>query len=300
VSAHPTTTTTTIVAGVDGSEDSLRVVRWAAAEADRRAVPLRLVHAFDHTAEHVAGKPTLGEQDRDILLAQARRLLTESAAVAETAVPGLQVEAQLVVGYPIPVLVDESARAHLVVLGATGRTWFTELLAGSVASGLAAHGECPVVVVRGAERDPADSAPVVVGIDGTPASEAAIAFAFETASARHAPLVAVHGWQMPMVGTVPPDPAVVSAASGAAHEILAERLAGWGEKYPDVHVRRVVVNDRPASLLVREAEGAQLLVVGSRCHGLLAGAVLGSVGNALVHRAPCPVAVVRPGQTGAR
>jgi nucleotide-binding universal stress UspA family protein len=283
----------TVVVGVDGSEDSLRAVRWAAAEADRRSVPLRLVHAFDRTEEHVVGQPALGNQDRDILLAQARRLLTESAAVAETAVPGLEVEAQLVVGYPIPVLVDESDRAQLMVLGATGRTRFLELLAGSVASGLAAHGRCPVVVVRGAEQ-PSTSAPVVVGIDGTPASETAIAFAFETASARHAPLVAVHAWQTPLVGTVPPDPAVVSAVEGVAHEILAERLAGWSEKYPDVQVRRAVVNDRPAPLLAREAAGAQLLVVGSRGHGLIAGVFLGSVGHALVQRAPCPVVVVRP------
>jgi nucleotide-binding universal stress UspA family protein len=288
---HPTT----VVVGVDGSEDSLRAVRWAAAEAGRRAVPLRLVHAFDRTVEHVVGQPTLGEQDRDIQLAQARRLLTESAAVADSAVPGLRVEAQLVVGYPIPVLVDESGRAELMVLGAAGRTRFLELLAGSVASALAAHGRCPVVVVRGADRDQSStSAPVVVGIDGTPASEAAIAFAFETASARHAPLVAVHAWQTPLVGTVPPDPAVVTAVERVAHEILAERLAGWHEKYPDVHVRRAVVNDRPAPLLAREAEGAQLLVIGSRGHGVLAGTFLGSVGHALVHRAPCPIAVVRP------
>lgn len=72
----------TVVVGVDGSEDSLRAVRWAAAEAGRRAVPLRLVHAFDRTVEHVVGQPTQDAQDRDILLAQARRLLTESAAVA--------------------------------------------------------------------------------------------------------------------------------------------------------------------------------------------------------------------------
>lgn len=190
-------------------------------------------------------------------------------------------------------MVDESDRAQLVVLGASGRTRFLELLAGSVASAPAAHGRCPVVVVRGAERDLSASAPVVVGIDGTPASESAIAFAF--ASARHAPLVAVHAWQTPLVGTVPPDPAVVTAVEGVAHEILAERLAGWGAKYPDVSVRRAVVNDRPAPLLAREAEGAQLVVVGSRGHGVLAGAFLGSVGHALVHRAPCPVAVVRPG-----
>lgn len=287
-----TTPRRTVVVGVDGSDDSLRAVRWAAAEAGRRGVPLRLVHAFDHTVEHVVGQPTVGEQEREVLMDQAHRLLTGAAAAAETAVPGLEVQAQLVTGYPVPVLADESGRAQLVVLGAAGRGRFLELLAGSVASGLAAHGRCPVVVVRGEDGGPA--APVVVGIDGTPASETAIAFGFEAAAARHAPLVAVHAWQTPLVGTVPADPAVVSAVEAAAHEILAERLAGWGEKFPDVLVRRVVLNDRPAPLLVREARGAQLLVVGSRGHGLVAGAFLGSVGHALVHRAPCPVAVVRP------
>ncbi|MCW2717165.1 universal stress protein [Pseudonocardia sp.] len=285
----------TVVVGVDGSEEALRAVRWGAVAAARRHTPLRLVHAFDWAVDRVVGQPGLGEDYHDILLANGRRLLTEAADLAEGHAPGIEIEEQLIVGYPIEVLGDESRRAEMLVVGDRGLTRFAELLAGSVATALAAHGECPVVVTRGLEQETSDAAgPVVVGVDGTPVSEAAIAFAFETASALHAPLVAVHAWMTPLVGTVPVDPVVLAAVEGAANEILAERLAGWGEKYPDVAVRRVVVNDRPVRALAREAERAQLMVVGSRGHGLVAGMVLGSVSHVLVHRAPCPVAVIRP------
>ncbi len=284
-----------VVVGIDGSGSALQAVRWGAAEAARRHVPLRLVHAFDHAVDGVVGRPGLGTEFHDLLVAQAHRTLTEAAEVARDTVSGVEVDEQMVVGYPIPVLVDESSRAALVAVGDRGRTRLAELVAGSVPSALAAHGQCPVVVVRGAQPDPADPArPVVVGIDGTPASEAAIAFAFSTASALHAPLVAVHAWSVPVIGTVPVPPGVTTTAEAAAEEILAERLAGWGEKYPDVSVRRAVVNEQPARLLVQEAEQAQLVVVGSRGHGHIAGLVLGSVSHALVHRSPCPVVVVGP------
>jgi nucleotide-binding universal stress UspA family protein len=284
-----------VVVGVDGSDSALEAARWGAAEAARRHVPLRLVHAFDHAVDGVVGRPVLGTEYRDVLIGQAHRMLAAASDVARDEVPGLEVEEQLVVGYPIPVLVDESRRAELLAVGDQGRTGLAELIAGSVPVALAAHGKCPVAVVRGAQAGATGpDRPIVLGVDGTPASEAAIAFAFATAAARHAPLVAVHAWSVPATGTVPVSSFVITAAEAGAEEILAERLAGWGEKYPDVSVRRAVVNDVPARLLVREAESAQLVVVGSRGHGHIAGIFLGSVGHALVHCAPCPVVVVRP------
>jgi nucleotide-binding universal stress UspA family protein len=281
-----------IVVGVDGSPDALGAVRWGAAEAARTGATLRLVHAFDHAADGVVGLPGLGDEYRTALLGQARRLLTDAAEVARREAAGVPVEEHLVTGYPIPVLVEETRHAALVVVGGRGRTRLGELLAGSVASALAAHGRCPAVVVRGGAPDP--TRPIVLGVDGTPAGEAAVAFAFAAASARHVPLVAVHAWPLPFIGTVPVDPGVLAAAEESARKVLPACLAGWTEKFPDVAVRQVVANDRPAHLLLREAERAQLVVVGSRGHGLVAGMVLGSVSHALVHHAPCPVAVVRP------
>jgi nucleotide-binding universal stress UspA family protein len=281
----------TVVVGVDGSDEALRAVRFGAVEASRRRAPLRLVHAFGWVVERAVGQPALGERYRDLLLEQARRFVAVAAGVAAGEAPGIEVEQQVVIGFPIEVLADESRRAQLLVVGDRGLTRFEGLLAGSVSVALAAHGDCPVVVVRGAEPgDPEQVRPVVVGIDGTPTSEAAIAFAFEEASARRAPLVAVHTWGIPPAG----DPTARAVAGTVAHEVLAQRLAGWTEKYPDVRVRRVVLQDRPVHALVREAHHGQLLVVGSRGRGRIPGMVLGSVAHALVHRAPCPVAVVRP------
>jgi nucleotide-binding universal stress UspA family protein len=131
-------------------------------------------------------------------------------------------------------------------------------------------------------------------VDGSPVSEAAIAFAFQAAAERAAPLTAVHAWWDTFL-----DPGLTTQLSrdeGQVSEqaVLAERLAGWSEKYPEVNVQRIVARDRPAHLLVEQSRRAQLVVVGSRGHGEFTGMVLGSVSNALIQKAVCPVAVVRP------
>jgi nucleotide-binding universal stress UspA family protein len=186
-----------------------------------------------------------------------------------------------------------------MVLGSRGRGQVEGLLAGSVTVALAAHAACPVVVVRGDERDPADAVglPVVVGVDGTPVSEAAIAFAFEAAAARAVPLVAVHVWtELAVTRAMEPYvdwDAIRQEEKQRLDRGLGDLLAQWSDKHPDVPVRRIIAHDRPGRYLVEQSGEAQLVVVGSRGHGELAGLVLGSVSNALVHRARCPVAVVR-------
>lgn len=291
-----------VVVGIDGSTSALDAARWAADEAARRGLPLRLVTAVDTTAT-IAFGGRLGRPEDFVqeVETQARDwLVTAEKAVAQ-AHPGLTVEQRLTTQQAaIPALVDESAHARLVVLGSRGLGGFTGLLAGSTAVALVAHGHSPVVVVRGPRHDepaPADG-PVVVGVDGSPASESAVALAFEEASIRHAELVAVHTWiefasdsayayarQFMMDWT---------AVEQRESERLAERLAGWQEKYPDVTVRRVVTRDRPVRCLLEQAEHAQLLIVGSRGHGRVSGTLLGSTSQALIYHAPCPLLVARP------
>jgi nucleotide-binding universal stress UspA family protein len=136
----------------------------------------------------------------------------------------------------------------------------------------------------------------VVGVDGTTHSEAAIAFAFAEASLRDGHLVAVHTWADSVMDTAllgHPDAPDFTPAQQRAYELLAERLAGWQEKYPDVHVTREVVRDHPSRALLRYAEGAALVVVGTRGRGGFRSLALGSTGQRLLHHAPCPVAVVR-------
>lgn len=280
----------TVIVGVDGSDEALRAVRWAVPEARRRRATLRLVTAFAWTDDRMVGWPGLGQAAYgERLHAVAEHGLAAAAVAAADLDPDLPVEQHLARGFPGRVLCEQSEDAELLVVGDHGRGRITSALVGSVAVGVAAHAACPVVVVRGAEPPAGDQLPVVVGIDGTPMSEAAIAFAFEVASARRATLVAVHTW----IGPVLTDLVDWRSAEREAEESLAERLAGWGAKYPDVPVQRVVARTSAAHALLDQAELAQLVVVGTRGHGEMAGLLLDSVSNALVHAAGCPVAIVR-------
>ena len=179
------------------------------------------------------------------------------------------------------------------MLGSRGLGGFRGMFVGSVSAAVCAHGHCPVVVVRG--RLPG-AGPVVVGVDGSEAGEAALAFAFEEAACRQVPLVAVHTWVDTSVAeTWSALPIDVDWAAVAEDErrLLAERMAGWQEKYPDVQVRQEVVRDRPVRGLLACAKEAQLVVVGSRGRHGFRGTGLGSTSQALLHHGECPVAVVR-------
>jgi nucleotide-binding universal stress UspA family protein len=288
-----------VVAGVDGSESALRAVRWAAEEAARRRLPVRLVAAYALPAGRLIGDPGLGVDPRAVLRDAALRQLADAADAAAEAAPGTPVEQEAVSGLAVPVLEAEADRAALVVLGDRGLGGFTGLLLGSVAVALAAHGACPVVVVRGPERAQAGPEPVVVGVDGSPAGEAAVAFAFRAAALRGAPLVAVHTWWDLQLDAQVAALVDWTAAEAQEQELLAERLAGWAQEFPEVPVRRLVLRDQPARALVEESTRAQLVVVGSRGRGGVRGLLMGSVSQALLHHAECPVAVVRPVHSGA-
>lgn len=287
----------TVVVGVDGSAYALRAVRWGAAEARRRWTPLRLVTAFGWGPGRDTSRPGREKHYRDALLDRSRHHLLAAAAAAEGEFQDVELEQELVVGHPISVLGAEARRAQVVVLGDRGMSRVGGVLVGSVAVGLAVHASCPVIVVRGSDREPleAASAPVVVGMDGSGGADAAIAFAFEAAAARRVSFVAVHAWSDLVLD--PSMSAVVvdyEAIESGERNVLDERLACWTAKYPDVAVERVLTRDGPARGLLEQANRAQLVVVGSRGRGEFAGLVLGSVSHALLHRASCPVAVIGP------
>ena len=182
----------------------------------------------------------------------------------------------------------------MIVVGCRGLGAIGRRLLGSVSWGLVHHGHCPVAVIH--DEDPLmptpAMAPVVVGIDGSPVSEAATALAFEEASRRGVELVAVHTWSDYAVAELPGID--WSDVQKQADETLAERLAGWQQRYPDVTVRRVVVPDRPAHQLLEQSESAQLTVVGRHGRGGFAGMLLGSVSTAVAESARMPVIVARP------
>lgn len=277
-----------VVVGVDGSESSKQAVRWAAREARRRKASLRVVQAVDPTAlPHQYADPRSGPDVHEIRMRAARAHLEDAARAATEEVPGVAVEQEILDGFPIPRLLDESRAAQLSVIGDRGLGGVAGLLLGSVAVALAARGSCPVAVVRG--RTSVVEGPVVVGVDGSPVSEAALVYAFEAADERSAALVVVYAWRDLLLDRAMP----LEAIEQQGRAELAERLAGWGGKYPDVRVRRVVVRDAPARTIVEQSATAQLVVVGSHGRGSVGGLLLGSVSNAVLHRAECPVVVVR-------
>lgn len=284
-----------VVVGVDGSTSAAEAVRWAAAEAVRRRAPLVLVHVWTPVPAGVPHAEGLGSYE-DALVEAGRQLLDDAATVARHAAPGVTTSTDLGHGSAAGQLIGRSASADLVVLGSRGLGGFSGLVVGSIAVAVATHGHCPVVVVRGTDphTGPRQQGPVVVGVDGSPTSQAATRFAFEAAALRDVPLEAVHAWSdLPL-------PASRELASSwdpvRQHEleVLDQRLAESQALYPAVRVERVVVRDNPSHVLLERAKDAQLVVVGSRGRGGFRGLLLGSTSQALIQHAACPVAIVPP------
>lgn len=285
-----------IVAGIDGSRSAVDAARWAAEEASAHGDTLRLVHAYV-VPEH--GYPAFAAtfpQLREGMRHQGTKWLDEAREEVGKVASDLSVETELVEGEPVPVLVGESRRARMTVLGSRGLGGFTGMLVGSVAVGLTAHGHSPVIVVRGQRRSVSPDAPVVVGVDGSESSTAALRFAFAEAADRRASLTVVRTWRGIFLDESVPryplkvDPHEIEEAERAA---LTEQVAPLRDAYPDVAVELVVVRGRPVRTLLEYGERARLLVVGSRGRSGFKGMLLGSTSRALVVHAPCAVAVVR-------
>ena len=209
----------------------------------------------------------------------------------------MQIDSKVFNSATVPTLVGVSTEVEMVVVGYRGHgAVLDRSFLGSVSSALVYHAHCPVAVIHDEAmiRNVA-RAPVLVGIDGSPASEAATAIAFEEASRRGVGIMALHAWTDPRVS----DSRVLyqdskwDAQLSEEEETLAERLAGWHEHYPDVGIRRRIEIGDPARWLIAASEGAQLMVVGSHGCSRFRGKLLGSVGAAVVNRAKIPVIVAR-------
>ncbi|MEG3631420.1 universal stress protein [Streptomyces poriticola] len=285
-----------VVVGVDGSPTSLAAAETAAREAQLRGAGLRLVHAFGRPRPHLPPRLPPWNRAATGLREMADGTLAEAERRAHEVAPQLAVEREVVVGEPLTVLEIESRTASLTVIGSRGLGAFTGLLLGSTAVQLSAHGRSPVLVVRGTP-DPAG--PVLLAADGSPASRGAVEFAFAEASLRGADLIAVHVWNThtERVYDGPADPPFVTYDENHLHDeeegALAEALTAPAQRHADVVVHRRLLRGRVRATLIGESAGVALVVVGARGRGGFTGLLLGSVSQAVLHHAHCPVAVVR-------
>jgi nucleotide-binding universal stress UspA family protein len=304
-----------IVVGYDGSRSSQQALDWAATEATARDRALQVVHVVADTtvapSAFVAPGYGLGADmypatDPDVFVKIGNEKLQAAVQHVRNTAPDLQIDTQVLIGQPEGALLDhleELEDGVVVVVGNRGDSGLSELLIGSTAAKLATHAPCPVVVVRPAPEGlqaSEEAGRVVVGVDGSPVSTAAVEFAFEEASIRRLGLSAVHAWT-PAFRDLPPGQSgelmksmVVADFEGDELRLVGESMAGWRERYPEVDVRQILFNGEPTEGLVAASAGAALLVVGTRGRGGFKSRLLGSVSRDLLHQAACPVAVVRP------
>ncbi|KUL73389.1 MULTISPECIES: universal stress protein [unclassified Streptomyces] len=283
-----------ITAGVDGSEESLAGLAWAAREAVRRGLALRVVHAWrfqEHEAMAAVDADTQAGWVRDGL-AEAVRSVTERH-------PALDVTTEVVDGGSVETLLAATAESEMLVLGSRGHAAVVGFLLGSVGQQVVAGADRPVVLVRAGDRPSAEVAghDIVVGQQGDADDDAeALRFAFETAAARGAAVRAVRAWTLPPLFAYSPGSLKLLDEAGGLEpyekKALAEALQPWRERFPDVHVVEHVEMGSAGQVLLSAASRAQLVVVGRRARRTAVGARIGSVASGVLHHAPCPVAVV--------
>ncbi|XHM64595.1 universal stress protein [Streptomyces nigra] len=275
-----------LVVGVDGSDPSLVAVDWAADEAVRHGLTLRLVHAS--LWERYAGTvPTLGA-GRFSERVLAEHLVASAAERAARRAPGLRITTDILPAEAVDGLLHEGANAHALVVGDRGRGELKGLLLGSVSLGVAARARCPVIVVRG------DDAGVVglherilLGVGDAVTGERAADFAVREAETRDCALDAVRAWRRPApIGEAPDD------AERRATALLDEALRAPLAAHPGVRVRRTTVEGPARTVLVDRSAAADLVVLGARRRHGHFGLQLGRVGHTLPHHAQCPVAIV--------
>lgn len=283
-----------ITAGVDGTDESLAALAWAAREAVRRDRELRVVHAWrfqPNAAADVAGRDA---QERWV-----RDSVRQAVATVVERYPALTVTTDVQEGGPVETLAAAAADAELLVLGSRGYGPVVGFLLGSVGRQVIAEAARPVVLVRATDRPSSEVAghEIVVGQHGEPEDSApALRLAFETAAARGAGVRAVRAWTLPPVFAYSPGSLKLLDDAGGLEpyerKALAEALAPWRERFPDVPVVEHVEMGSAGQVLLSVAGRAQLMVVGRRAHRTAVGARIGSVAHGVLHHADCPVAVV--------
>ncbi|MER6098031.1 universal stress protein [Streptomyces sp. NPDC001728] len=286
-----------IVAGVDGSPESLAAAGWAAREALHRGLPLRLAHAWRWEPLDL---PLV--QDRDTQERAAEAVLREAEATVAGRYPGIALSAEVLPDTPVAALLGAEERAEMLVIGSRGHGAVAGFLLGSYGQQIIAAATRPVVAVRSRDGEPAEppTGHVVVGQLGSPEdSAAALGFAFATAAARGASVRAVRAWSLPPLYAYSPASMRLADEAGGLvpyeEKALREALAPWRERYPDVSVTEHVELGSAGQVLLSASGAAQLLVVGRRAKRGAVGPRIGSVAHAALHLAPCPVAVVPQG-----
>jgi nucleotide-binding universal stress UspA family protein len=293
----PTSAIRRVVVGVDGSPAANAALTWAVDAAHRRGVPLHVVHAYlwpVYPPPLVPGSEYVAAGEAGERL--ARQVLDAALEAVRVQTTDLAVTGEIVKGPSAEVLLKAATDgAALLVVGSRGRGGFRSLLLGSTSTEVAAKAHCPVAVVRRGETPSDGHSRVIVGVDGSELSEAAVAFAMAEASMRNAAVEAITAWNR--VEALPPGliASGVVEAMPTTEEIalaLSESLAGWRERFPDVPVTQRVVVGHPAHVLSEASKYADLVVVGTRGHGAAASMLIGSTSRGLLHHAQCPVVVV--------
>jgi nucleotide-binding universal stress UspA family protein len=288
-----------VVVGVDGSPSSEAALRWAVGEARRTRMPLHLVHALELEVV-LSDKEQLGTKEAPT---SSDPIVTAAMSVVRTTAPELEVTPHTVTGFALTTLVAASRLAGTLVVGSHGRGAIPTVLLGSVPQQAAMHAHCPVVVVReNSTQGGIGAGQVVVGVDGSDASEPALGYAFAHAASTGSGLTAVHTWWWePLEGLNMGNGVILGEGwtgdwtqiANQEEALVAEALAGWSQRYPDVRVHRDIVRGDPVVELLVQSHGAALLVLGSRGRGGFHGLLLGSVSRRILKRATCPVAIVR-------
>ena len=282
-----------VIVGVDGSEQSLLAVEWAAQQARRHSSPLRIVSAPDVMPRMHAYHASPAEIAAALRGVAARALAAAITRCDEVA-PGLPVDTCLLSGPPAVAVAETGSDASMLVVGARGAGGFAAMMLGSVSRYVAAWAPCPVAVVR--EESSAVHREVAVGVRDPQNATGALAFAFEEAALRGADLVAVHTWYWLPSGQAgalrPADPGRFVAE---ATRQLAAALKDWQDKYPDVQVRRDVIRGHPARVLASLSARTDLVVLGRHGHPAGPGPGIGSIQHAVLDHAHGPVAVVPSG-----
>ncbi|MFM9589227.1 universal stress protein [Streptomyces scabiei] len=282
-----------VTVGLDGSPASLAAGRWAADEAERRRLTLRLLHAWPLLVPEPAHTPSEVDQNY-----WAKRLVHTAQTELSARHPGLAVVGSLVADDAQEALLRAAAESEMLVLGSRGLASAESYFMGDVSMPVVARAERPVVLVRaeptGRQPGATSAERIVVAMDLGGSADGLLDFAFHSAAARGIPLLAVYGRGVPLHARMPwgVDHAVGEELSREAREELSKALKPWREKYPQVEVADSVRLASPAEAVVHAAEGAALLVVGRRTHRYGATHPLDHVAQAALHHGRCPVAVV--------